>query len=155
MAETPKGAVMVHAQYLRDLSFENPHAPQSLRGGAGAPEMDVKIGIDARQIPGDDPGLHEVVLSLRAEATRGEQKMFIAEMTYGVAVGVGEGAVPEDKLHPLLHIEIPRMAFPFARQILADATVRGGYPPLLLQPVDFAALYHERFAKEGKQEDTA
>lgn len=147
-------AVMVHAQYLRDLSFENPHAPETLRASEGqnAPEMDIKIGIEARKMPdvGNVQGLHEVVLSLRAEATRpGGKKMFIVELSYGVAVEIDQEAIPEDQIHPFLYIEIPRMAFPFARHILADATVRGGYPPLLLQPIDFISLYRERFEKDA------
>lgn len=158
----PQGVpITIHAQYLRDLSFENPNAPGALRSDGSAPQMDIKIGIEARKMPDIDGaiGLHEVVLSLRAEAKRakGEHggddvtQMFIAEMQYGIAASIPEGAVPDDQVHPFLYIEIPRMAFPFARQILADVTVRGGYPPLLLQPVDFRALYAQRFGDSAQQ----
>lgn len=140
--------VNIHAQYIRDLSFENPNAPQALRGGQGAPEMDINIGMDAREIEieGFSNG-YEVALNVKASAKRKDETVFIAELQYGVTVSIGD-KVPEDTHHPLLFIEIPRLAFPFARQILSDLTVAGGYPPLLLNPVDFHALYMQRFGKE-------
>ena len=138
----------IHAQYVRDLSFENPNAPDSLRPSANAPEMDINIGMDARKL--EDPeikNLFEVVLNLRAAAMRGDDPVFIAEIQYGVTVSIGD-EVPEDNHHPLLLIEMPRMVFPYVRQIVSDVTVQGGYPPLLLNPVDFHALYMNRFGKE-------
>lgn len=153
-ANEKNSGVVMHAQYLKDLSFENPNAPAALTSDGGAPEMDIKIGIDARKIPdnGDLKNLHESVLSIRAQAKRKNgDVMFIAELQYCVAVAIKESAMPEDQIHPFLYIEVPRMAFPFARQVLADTTVRGGFPPLLLQLVDFHALYLDRFAKEGQE----
>lgn len=140
--------INIHAQYIRDLSFENPEAPDSMRTNLGVPEMDVNIGMDARKIEDDDvPHLYEVALSVTAEAQRDGKAVFIAELVYGVTVSIGE-VVPEEQHHPLLLIEIPRIAFPFARQILATLTSQGGFPPLLLNPVDFQALYMERFKEE-------
>jgi len=140
--------VTIHAQYVRDLSFENPNAPESLRPAGNGPEMDINIGMDARKIEDKDlNNLYEVVLNIRAAANRGEDPVFIAELQYGVTVSIGD-EVPEDNHHPLLLIEIPRMAFPFVRQIMSDVTVQGGYPPLLLNPVDFHALYMNRFGAE-------
>ncbi len=140
--------VTIHAQYVRDLSFENPNAPESLRSNKAAPEMDINIGMDARKIEdGEIENLFEVVLNIRAAALRGEDPVFIAELQYGVTVSIAKG-VPEDNFHPLLLIEIPRLAFPFVRQIMSDVTIQGGYPPLLLNPVDFHALYMNRFGKE-------
>lgn len=137
----------VHAQYIRDLSFENPNAPLSLRAGQDAPEMDVNIGMDARKIEDDNiSDLYEVVLNVRAEALRGETSVFVAELQYGITVELT--GVPENQHHPMLLIEVPRLAFPFARQIIGDATVQGGFPPLLLNPVDFHALYMQRFGAE-------
>lgn len=147
--------ITIHAQYVRDVSFENPNAPQSLRSGGAPPEMDINIGMDARKLKdGDMENLYEVVLSVRAEAKRAEDVLFIAELQYGVAVQVGKD-VPEDSHHPLLLIEIPKLVFPYARKILSDLTIEGGYPPLLLSPVDFQTLYIERFAKEGGEEKAA
>ena len=136
------------AQYVRDLSFENPNATNVLRGDGDLPEMDIAIGMDARKIPeSKDDDIYEVVLNVRAEAKRADLSVFVAELQYGVTVKVGEG-IPEESHHPFLLIEIPRLAFPFARQILSDMTVQGGFPPLLLNPVDFHQLYMQRFGKE-------
>jgi preprotein translocase subunit SecB len=148
--------VTVHAQYLRDVSFEKPNAPASLQS-PGPPEMDIAMGMEARKIPAqgamasaqtahDD--FYEVILSVRAEAKNSQNTLFLVEIQYATLVSLGP-SVPEDKRHPLLLIEIPRLAFPFVRQIVADLTVKGGFPPLLLNPVDFAALYRERFS-DGK-----
>ena len=136
-------------QYVRDISFENPNAPDSLRGGLVQPELDVNIGMDARKITDVDgmPNLYETVLKARAEAKRGVKVVFIAEVQYGMVVSVGE-AVAEENHHPLLLIEIPRLAFPFVRQIMSDLTTQGGYPPLMLAPVDFYSLYMQRFGSE-------
>ena len=82
-----------------------------------------------------------------AIANRGDEPAFIAELQYGVTCSIGED-VPEDNHHPLLLIEMPRMVFPFVRQIIADTTIQGGYPPLLLNPVDFHALYMSRFSQD-------
>ena len=140
--------VQIVAQYVRDLSFENPNATDVIRGGGDMPEMDLNIGMDARKIPDDkEEALYEVVLNIRAEAKREETDLFIAELQYGATVIIGE-EIPEDSHHPFLLIEIPRLIFPFARQILSSVTVQGGYPPLLLNPVDFHALYMQRFSAE-------
>ncbi|MGB4107527.1 MAG: protein-export chaperone SecB [Alphaproteobacteria bacterium] len=157
-AKSPPGAkgegnpsdmpVTILAQYVRDLSFENPNTPDSLRAGQGAPEMNIHIGMDARKIEDSQiPNLYEVVLNARAEAARKDQPVFIAEILYGVTVSINE-KVPVENHHPLLLIEIPHQAFPHVRQILSDLTMQGGYPPLLLNPVDFHALYTQRFAAE-------
>lgn len=140
--------ITVHAQYIRDLSFENPHAPDALRASAGAPEINVNIGMDARDLEDKNTkNLYEVALNIQATAKRGDDTIFIAELIYGITVEIGE-SVPEEQHHPLLLIEIPRLAFPFARQIIATLTSQGGFPPLLVNPVDFHALYLERFKNE-------
>lgn len=148
--DMPEGGnmpVVIHAQYIKDFSFENPGTPESLRSGKEMPKMDINIGMDARKIA--DPqmdNLYEVVLNVRAVAGRGQDTVFVVELQYGVTVSLNE--IPEDQHHPYLLIEIPRLAFPYARQILSDITVQGGYPPLLLNPVDFQALYVDRFKDE-------
>ena len=140
--------VNIHAQYVRDLSFENPNAPETLRSGNGMPEMNISIGLDARKIKiNGHNNAYEVALNVRAEAKIQNRTAFIAELQYGIALSIGEN-VSEDNHHPLLFIEIPRLAFPFARQIMSDLTSQGGYPPLLLNPVDFHALYLQKFSKE-------
>ncbi len=140
--------VTVHAQYIRDISFENPEAPMSLRNAAANPEMNVNISMDARELEDKDiDNLYEVALTLSATAMHDGKPLFVAEVIYGTTVSVGD-VVPEEQHHPLLLIEIPRLAFPFARQIMATLTSQGGYPPLLLNPVDFEALYMDRFKDE-------
>lgn len=147
-AEKGEAAFTIHAQYVTDASFENPNALNALRSGQPMPKMDINIGMDARKIPGEKiENFYEVVLNVKAEAKREEETVFIVELQYGAAVSIGKN-VPEDNHHPLLLIEIPRMIFPFARQIVSDLTENGGFPPLLLNPVDFHALYMQQFAKE-------
>lgn len=143
----PATPINILAQYIRDVSFENPMAPDSLRAGQVNPDMDINIGMDARKIPDDEvENLYEVVVNFRAVANRGDDPVFVLELQYGVTVTLTD--VPEDNHHPVLLIEIPRLAFPYIRQIVSDLTVQGGYPPLLLNPVDFQALYFERFKDE-------
>ena len=140
--------INILAQYVRDFSFENPMAPESLRAGQNNPEMDINIGMDARKLPDDKlENMYEVVVNIRAAAMRGEKPLFILEMQYGITVVLGE-EIPVDNHHPVLLIEIPRLAFPYMRQMVSDITMQGGYPPLTLNPVDFQALYMERFKDE-------
>ncbi len=131
-------AIQVHAQYIKDLSFENPNSPESLLAGWGAPETNVQINI--RHQPVKD-NTHEVVLMFRIEADNKEnnKKVFIAELAYGATVSINN--VPEENLHPVLMVEVPKLLFPFAREIIADSAIKGGYPPLYLQPVSFEAIY--------------
>ncbi len=140
--------ITIHTQYIRDISFENPDAPNSMRSGLKNPDMNVNIGMDARALEDDNiKNLYEVALSISATAKREDKIIFIAEVIYGVTVSIDD-IVPENQHHPILLIEIPKFAFPFARQILATLTSQGGYPPLLLNPVDFHALYMDRFKDE-------
>ncbi|MGN7437342.1 MAG: protein-export chaperone SecB [Alcanivorax sp.] len=140
--------ITVHAQYVRDISFENPNAPDSLRSAASSPDMEVNVNMDAREIKDNDiKNMYEVALTINAVAKRDGKALFVAEVIYGMTVSIGD-VVPENQHHPILFIEIPRLAFPFARQILATITSQGGYPPLLLNPVDFQALYMDKFKNE-------
>lgn len=137
----------IHAQYIKDLSFENPNAPHSLRSKKdhGAPQMDVNVNLDGN--PLKDKGYFEITLSVKSMAKRGDDILFIAELSYGVVCSVAD-SIPEEHVHPLIMIETPKMAFPFVRQILCDAIIGGGYPPMMLNPVDFEALYLQQYQKE-------
>ena len=138
--------VTILAQYVKDLSVENPNAPDSLRPGAGRPLTDITFTMDARSIPDEEnAGLFEVTLGINVTAKVEDRVSFIVELQYGVLAALG--ALPEEQLHPLLLIELPRLAFPFARQVVADATQAAGFPPLLLQPVDFREFYQQRNAQ--------
>ena len=140
--------INILAQYVRDISFENPNAPESLRTDLVNPEMDINIGMDARKLPDEEiEHLYEVVINFRAVANRDEKEaVFLLEMQYGITVALRN--VAEENIHPILLIEVPRLAFPYVRQIVSDMTIKGGYPPLVLNPVDFQALYVERFKDE-------
>jgi len=133
-------------QFVRDLSFEVPHAPEifaELR--QRAPEIPVSFDVAARHVK---DGVFEVDMTVNLQATMGEKPAFILELIYTNLVEIDARAVPEDQLHPLLLIEIPRYMFPFVRQIIGDLTIGGGFPPLLLQMVDFVDLYRRKFGDQ-------
>ncbi|EFL89732.1 protein-export chaperone SecB [Ahrensia sp. R2A130] len=133
----------VLAQYIKDLSFENPKAPHSLRPRENAPQIDININVNANPLSETD---FEVELKLDATAGEGEDSMFAVELTYGGVFRLQN--MPEEAVAPAILIECPRLLFPFARQIIADATRNGGFPPLMIDPVDFAALFQQRMAEE-------
>lgn len=138
--EPPPTPVHVHGQYIRDFSFENPNAPHSLRPGGGSPETDVNIVIDANKINDDtNPHLYETAIKLTVRSTRAGETMFIAEIVYAALVTLKD--VPAASIKPVLYVEVPQMLFPFARQIIANAVTNGGFSPLLLNPIDFRAMY--------------
>lgn len=134
----------VLGQYTKDLSFENPNAPKSLRGSSAQPKIDLAIDVNARSVEEDT---FEVELSLSAKAERDGEALFIAELSYAGLFQIRN--VDERAREPFLLIECPRLIFPFARRVLADATRDGGFPPLMLEPVDFAALYRQQLARQG------
>jgi preprotein translocase subunit SecB len=126
-------------QYIKDLSFENPNAPRSLQPQTNSPQINIQVNVNARQLAAND---FEVELKLEGGAGELANKMFSFELTYcGVFQLVN---VPEEQKHPAVMIECPRLLFPFARQIIAEAVSNGGFPPFLLNPIDFAALYQQR-----------
>ncbi|MCI5059489.1 MAG: protein-export chaperone SecB [Alphaproteobacteria bacterium] len=159
IGQMPQTPLLIHAQYLKDLSFENPNAPGILQKGDNPPKMEMDIGLNVKRLEHDKhEHFYEVVLSVNAGAKRplpdGEEKtMFLAECVYGAAVSIT--GLEEKRHHPLLFTEVPHMIFPFVRQIMAGATQAGGYIPLQLNPVDFRAMYIERFANKGNGAEEA
>jgi preprotein translocase subunit SecB len=136
----------VLAQFVRDLSFENPRAPESLRLDA-KPEIDMGVEMNAR---GRQDGLFEVDMRLSIKAAGEDGPLFQVELVYGGLFQIG--GFGEGEFEPLLLVECPRYLFPFARQIVAACTTDGGfYPPFLLEPLDFAAIYAARKAQGGEQ----
>jgi preprotein translocase subunit SecB len=127
--------IRILAQFTRDLSFENPRAPDSLRS-QGQPQIELNVEMSARGRPDQ---LFEVDLKLSAKARHEEQISFAIELLYGGLFQLGN--VSEQDLEAVLLIECPRYLFPFARRIIADMSSEGGFPPLLLEPLDFAAVY--------------
>ncbi|MEM7545057.1 MAG: protein-export chaperone SecB [Pseudomonadota bacterium] len=136
-AETPAApSVSIQAQYVRDSSFENVAVQKGDGKMDAKPEIQVGVNLDAKK-RGDD--LFEVILKVNATARNGEAVMFIAELEYAGVFKIG--GVSDAQLHPFLLIECPRILFPFARRIVSDMTRDGGYPPLMLDMVDFAGIY--------------
>ena len=140
----PEPGIRVLAQFIRDLSFENPRAPDVLRSTSGQPQIDMGVEMNAR---GREDGLFEVDLKLSARATREDGPVFVVELLYGGLFAI-EGVNPDD-MEPVLLIECPRFLFPFARRIIGDVTADGGFPPFLLDPIDFAGVYQARKAQEA------
>jgi len=139
----------VLAQYTKDQSFENPNAPDSLRSGLEAPQINIGIEIGRQMLEGDNV---EVTLMLKAEAKRGNQVAFIAELEYaGLFAFQG---VSVEEIQPLILIECPRLLFPFARQIMAEMTQNGGYPPIMLEPPDFAAMFRDEMMRRAADAPT-
>ena len=147
---TQQPGIHVLGQYIKDLSFENPGAPRSLRPSDQAPKLDVNVNVNARP---QSESEFEVELKLEAKATRGNDTLFIAEVNYAGLFQIRN--VSQEHVHPLILIECPRLLFPFARQIIADATRQGGFPPLMIDPIDFAALYRQRIAEMNVQQRAA
>jgi preprotein translocase subunit SecB len=143
-ATAPQGqpSMRILGQYLKDLSFENPHAPQSL-GQQQQPDVAISVNVNARNVGGSD---FEVELQIGAKAMAQEKVTFMAELVYGGTFRLEN--FPQQMLHPAVLIECPRMLFPFARQILAEATRNGGFPPLMLDPIDFATMYQRRMQQQ-------
>lgn len=130
--------IRINAQYVKDLSFENPRAPQSLQQQEGQPKVDVHVDVKATKLA---DSVFEVVLTTTVNGTGDQGQLFLAELSYA-GVFTLEG-FPEQHIQPILLVECPRLLFPFARNIIADVTRDGGFPPLLIQPVDFAQLYRQ------------
>ena len=137
-------SMRIIGQYLKDLSFENPNAPQSLSPQQTQPDINIAVNVNARNL---GPMDYEVELHLDAKATLQDKVIFAAELLYAGAFRLEN--FPANLLHPAVLIECPRMLFPFARQILADATRNGGFPPLMLDPIDFASMYQKRMQQQA------
>jgi len=136
-------AVGIVAQYIKDLSFENPGAPALMAQG---PQIDLGVDLQARR---GDAEHFEVELKLRVSAKAGDKTVFLLELAYGGLFRIV--GLPEETLQPLLLIQAPHMLFPFARRIVADVVRDGGMPPLMIDPIDFAALYQAKLANGGIQ----
>src|SRR3954469_10053010 len=121
------------AQYCKDFSFENPNAPRSLQPQSEGPQINLQVNVNAKQL---DETEFEVDLTLEGDAkVGGKDVLFAFELTYSGVFRVQN--VPAEQLHPVVIIECPRLLFPFARQIVADAVRNGGFPPLYIDPIDF------------------
>ncbi|MBD0271898.1 MAG: protein-export chaperone SecB [Acetobacteraceae bacterium] len=138
------GPLVLNIQYTKDLSFEVPNAPEIFTLLREQPRVDIQLDVQARPLQ-QDAGVFEVALQIRVDAkanlNNADQTCFIAELAY---CGIFTVTVPPEQVEPVLLVECPRLLFPFARNILADVTRDGGFPPVLLAPIDFVALWQSR-----------
>ncbi|TIL85409.1 MAG: protein-export chaperone SecB [Mesorhizobium sp.] len=133
----------VLAQYVKDLSFESPGAPNSLRGRDKAPGIAINVNVNANPLSDKQ---FDVNLTLNAKASFDKEVLFNVELVYGGVFAIS--GFPQEHMLPLLFIECPRLLFPFARQIIAEATRNGGFPPLMLDPIDFAQMFQQKLAED-------
>jgi preprotein translocase subunit SecB len=142
----PIGApqLLVNVQYVKDFSFENPRAPQSLMQPAMQPEVAINVDVKARSL---NPGTYEVVLNVNVNANAQQEPVFLVELAYAAVVTIVNA--PEPIVANLVLVETPRIIFPFARAIIANATRDGGFPPLLINPIDFAELLRQQQSAEA------
>jgi preprotein translocase subunit SecB len=140
----------VLAQYTKDLSFENPNAPASLAPQEQQPSINIQINVNANKLADTE---FEVTLMVEGKAESGSQVMFSFELAYAGVFRIAN--VPDENLHPLVMIECPRLLFPFAREIIATAVRDGGFPPLMLDPVDFVGLYRQNMERQQAQAGAA
>ena len=139
-------AIGMISQYVKDLSFESPSAPAIFQSQA-QPNIEVEFGIGTNQV-GED--VHEVTLKIEVKAKTEETTAFLVELVYAGLFGVRN--VPDDQLQPFMLGEAPRLLFPFARRVVADAVRDGGFPPLMLDPIDFGSLYLQQLAAKDQAE---
>jgi preprotein translocase subunit SecB len=143
----PPPQLNVLAQYTKDLSFENPNAPGSLAPQQTQPQINIQINVGANNVAENE---FEVALTVEGKAETAGKLMFSFELVYAGVFRILN--VPKENLHPLVMIECPRLLFPFAREIIATAVRDGGFPPLMLDPVDFVGLYRQNIARQAEQQ---
>jgi preprotein translocase subunit SecB len=141
-AQQSQAQLSVLGQYIKDFSFENPNAPRSLAPSQTQPAINIQINVGVQQLAETD---YEISLKLEGKAESSGTLLFAFDLTFAGVFRVLN--VPQQTLQPLVMIECPRLLFPFAREIVATSVRNGGFPPLLLDPVDFVALYQQRAAQ--------
>lgn len=137
----------VLGQYIKDLSFENPNAPRSLNPNQPQPNINIQINVNAKPIADND---FEVELRIEGKAESQGNVLFSLDLLYGGVFRLTN--IPQENMHPVMMIECPRLLFPFAREIIATTVRNGGFPPLLLDPVDFVGLYRQRMEQLAQQQ---
>ena len=142
--------LLLNTHYVRDLSFENPNAPLIYAEVQKGPDLDVNIDVQVRHL---QERLYEVMLATRVKASVEDKVAFLVELDFGGLATVGQG-VPKSEIERLMLVEVPRFLFPFARAVISDVTRDGGFPPLLINPINFEELYKSRKEKGAQQIQT-
>lgn len=156
MTETPatpasdRPALFLRAQYIKDLSFENPRAPASLFAMKENPTMEVGVNLGAQRL---DDNVFEIAIQINVRATAEKTTVFLIDVVYAGVVEVQN--IPENELESILFINAAQLVYPFARRVVADVTRDGGFPPVALEPLDFSAMYHNNRTKQAIAEATA
>lgn len=145
--ENPNFTFIINAQYLKDLSFENPKAPSSLRQFNDKPDIKVDVDIDSKQLKDHGEDIYEVELSIKATTSSSKETLFVVEGKYAGIFTIKNA--PEEILKKILLIECPKFLFPFLRSIIATNTRDGGFPPLMVTPIDFVALFESKLKKQS------
>lgn len=138
--------VNVLGQYVKDLSFENPNAPKSLQGPGNNPNLQINVNVNIKSLSDKS---YEVELTFQGHAKSDDGPIYNLELVYAGAFRLKD--VPEEAIQPFLFIEGPAILFPFVRRLIADLTREGGFPPLLLDPIDFAGLYRQKMSQQQPQ----
>jgi len=144
-----KRSITSNGQFIKDLSFENPNAGKQFQSDS-PPKIDIAISVNGRPAPDN---AHEVELNITAKATVSEELLFLVELVYGGTFKIS--GVTSEQIEPIVMIECPRLLFPFARRIIADCTRDGGYPPLMIEPMDFARMYMQRRSQTADEKQPA
>jgi preprotein translocase subunit SecB len=129
-------------QYIKDFSFENPNAPRSLTPPQQQPAINIQINVNVKGLAEND---YEVELKIEGKADSAGSVLFGFDLIYAGVFRIQN--VAQENIHPLVMIECPRLLFPFAREIVATAVRDGGFPPLLIDPIDFVALYRQKMSE--------
>ena len=137
--------VLIHTQYIKDMSLEIPNAPEIFRELTSAPKIDIQVEVNAHHL---HDNFHNVSLKYTLNGNINDKKLFILELEYAAVVSL---SVPEEHIKPVLMVEIPRMLFPFIRSIVANIMIDGGLPPIMLTPIDFAAMLKNNEQNSKKQ----
>lgn len=145
-AGAPAGQPMVHchAQFIKDMSFENPNALNAANDDGVAPDVDMNVQVGINNVSDE---LYEVTLTIEGKATRNDKHLFMLELHYAGLYAIKN--VPAEHIESILYVHCPSLLFPFARQIVAEVTSNGGYPPLLLNAIDFASMYQQQMASKN------
>lgn len=140
--DIPSLPVLVNAQYIKDLSFENPSPLKDFDSSESQPQIELNVDIQAQEV---DERVYEVTLHLVSHAKQAQENMFIIELQYAGIFTLATN-LPQEAIHPVLMIECPRLLFPYARSLIATLTREGGFPALSLHPIDFLELYKKQYS---------